>query len=255
MNVCKGEKMANTHVATAEQPNSHPTDLDDLYAVLGISSTATEDEIKKAYRQQAMKYHPDRTMGDDTMAEIFRAVQRAYDILMNPEKRKYYDETGKVKLDEAALKAEAVSVLNHNIIQAIDALAQSQDMNLEVWSKNPLHAVKQKMAQDLFNAKANLKAMQKALKRYAAIQKRFRNKKNQKFEESPIAVLIKQRIDNLDEGVDKVSNLIQIHDIALKMVDDYDYDTFNPNPTSSAETAAQMQQLLANQFFNFPPPR
>ena len=247
--------MANTHVAMTEQPaDVHPHDLDDLYAVLGISSTATEDEIKKAYRQQAMKYHPDRTMGDDEMAEIFRAVQRAYDILMNPEKRKYYDETGKVKLDEAALKAEAVSILNHNIIQAIDALAQSQDMNLEVWTKNPLHAVKQKLAQDVFNAKSNLKAMQKALKRYAAIQKRFRNKKNAKFEESPVAILIKQRIDNLDEGVEKVSNLIQIHDIALKMVDDYDYDTFVPPHESGSEAAAlQMQQLLAGQWFNLPP--
>lgn len=244
-------------VTTVEQPIVHPSDLTDLYGVLGVSKGATADEIKAAYRQQAMKYHPDRTKGDEALSEIFRAVQKAYDVLKDDVKRKYYDETGKVKLDEAMIKAEALSVLNQNIIQAIDAIAQSNDPNMEVWKINPLTAVKTKMTEDLRNARTNLGAMKKTMKRYQSMIKRFRNKKNAKFDESPIGNLINQRLENLDESIEKVGNLILIHECALKSVDDYDYDTFTPpevaTPTPS-ETAAQMQQALMNQWFsNFGP--
>lgn len=60
----------------------------DYYSVLDVPKTATPDEIKKAYRKLAMKYHPDRNGGDETQ---FKKIQEAYDILGNPEKRKSYD--------------------------------------------------------------------------------------------------------------------------------------------------------------------
>ena len=50
----------------------------DYYEVLGVSKTATQDEIKKAYRRLAMKYHPDRNQGDKTAEEKFKAVGEAY---------------------------------------------------------------------------------------------------------------------------------------------------------------------------------
>ena len=49
----------------------------DYYEVLGVSKTATQDEIKKAYRRLAMKYHPDRNQGDKTAEEKFKAVGEA----------------------------------------------------------------------------------------------------------------------------------------------------------------------------------
>lgn len=66
----------------------------DPYEVLGVSRTATADEIKKAYRKLAHRYHPDRNPGDKEAEEKFKEVQNAYDILSDPAKRANYDRFG-----------------------------------------------------------------------------------------------------------------------------------------------------------------
>ena len=65
---------------------------DELYKTLGVSKGASEDEIKKAYRKLARKYHPDKNPGDKEAEEKFKEISAAYDILGDPEKRKEYDE-------------------------------------------------------------------------------------------------------------------------------------------------------------------
>ena len=66
----------------------------DPYATLGVKKDATEDEIKKAYRKLARKYHPDTNSGDSTAEERFKEVQQAYSILSDPKKRREYDSGG-----------------------------------------------------------------------------------------------------------------------------------------------------------------
>ena len=63
----------------------------DLYQILGLNKTATEAEIKSAYRKLARKYHPDLNKDDKSAAEKFKEISNAYDIIGNPEKRKKYD--------------------------------------------------------------------------------------------------------------------------------------------------------------------
>ncbi|MDD7462693.1 MAG: molecular chaperone DnaJ [Prevotellaceae bacterium] len=66
----------------------------DYYEVLGVSKTATEDEIKKAYRKLAIKYHPDKNPGDQEAEEKFKEAAEAYDVLHDENKRRQYDQFG-----------------------------------------------------------------------------------------------------------------------------------------------------------------
>lgn len=66
-----------------------------LYAVLGLTSTATAEEIKTAYKRQAQKTHPDKPGGDST---DFLEVSTAYDVLIDPKRRAHYDETGEINM-------------------------------------------------------------------------------------------------------------------------------------------------------------
>ena len=66
----------------------------DYYEVLGVNKNATEDEIKKAYRKIAIKYHPDRNPGNKEAEEKFKEAAEAYDVLHDPQKRQQYDQFG-----------------------------------------------------------------------------------------------------------------------------------------------------------------
>lgn len=68
--------------------------MKDYYEILGLQKNASEEEIKKAYRKLAFKYHPDRNPGDAAAEETFKQITQAYDVLSDPAKKANYDRYG-----------------------------------------------------------------------------------------------------------------------------------------------------------------
>lgn len=66
----------------------------DYYSVLGVTRNASADDIKKAYRKLALKYHPDKNQGDKAAEDRFKEVSEAYDVLNDPQKKQQYDQFG-----------------------------------------------------------------------------------------------------------------------------------------------------------------
>jgi molecular chaperone DnaJ len=91
----------------------------DYYEVLGISRTATVEEIKKSYRQLALKYHPDKNPGNDEAELKFKEAAEAYEVLSDPEKRRRYDRYGHAGLEGAGV---------HDFRNADDIIAAFSDI-------------------------------------------------------------------------------------------------------------------------------
>ena len=76
----------------------------DYYEALGVNRNASPEEIKRAYRKVALKYHPDKNPGDKTAEEKFKEASNAYDVLSDPEKRKIYDVRGHAGVHNAGFQ-------------------------------------------------------------------------------------------------------------------------------------------------------
>lgn len=103
----KEEEDSKEDISSESNPQSP-----NLYTLLGVDKTATNAEIKKAYRRLVFVYHPDKNKTDPDAGSKFANITRAYKILSNPDSRKIYDETGDYD-DEDEGKINISETLNY----------------------------------------------------------------------------------------------------------------------------------------------
>ena len=99
---------------------------------------ATPDAIKKTYRKLALKYHPDKNQGDEGAQEKFKEISKAYSILSDPKKKKYYDETGDVE-DMDVSAEDFVAVFQEMMSEMLGGVSIA-DM-LEGWVQSSLSSI------------------------------------------------------------------------------------------------------------------
>lgn len=87
--------------------------MKNLYQILGVKSTATSDELKKAYRQLAKKYHPDANPNNKVAEEKFKEINKAYETLSDEKSRQQYDRTTNTK-DESSTKEKTTAKAEKN---------------------------------------------------------------------------------------------------------------------------------------------
>ncbi|TMW65342.1 hypothetical protein Poli38472_007984 [Pythium oligandrum] len=96
----QNEKPVVSGVSDTECRAMEHLDSDDYFEVLGLARTATEADVKKAYRKLAIQWHPDKNRSDPKAEEYFKKIAEAYEVLSDPEKRRVYERYGKKKLEE-----------------------------------------------------------------------------------------------------------------------------------------------------------
>ena len=95
----------------------------DYYEVLGVEKGASKDDIKKAYRKMAMKYHPDRNPGDKEAEEKFKEAAEAYEVLSDDQKRARYDQFGHAGMQGVSIWTLRIFSRVSGIFSAVSDLA------------------------------------------------------------------------------------------------------------------------------------
>lgn len=108
--------MGQGQSSAQESATSEPPVKQDYYELLGVERTATDDEIKKAYRRKALELHPDRNYGDEEGAtRLFAEVQAAYEVLADPQERAWYDSHRDILLRGGEVGSESGQNYSYNI--------------------------------------------------------------------------------------------------------------------------------------------
>ncbi len=107
----------------------------DYYQILGVARTATEEEIKKAYRKLAMQYHPDRNPGDKEAETKFKQVQEAYDTLFDVNKRARYNGSRPQPKPKPPPKKPKKSSFESNIYKSDMQISDAPPPDRDLWGR------------------------------------------------------------------------------------------------------------------------
>lgn len=205
----------------------------DLYEILGIGHDATKEEIKKAYRKLALKYHPDHNPGNQEAEEKFKEVNMAYEVLSDPDKKKEYDETGNYDGEDNVRKA-AIDHLRSMMAQAVK---QDNEMS-RISSFGSLYESDNTLMKKIMRALAKQKAdtnssiveARKTIKHLEEKKKKVRMKDNAKHSFNIFESTVDVLINNSKAYVAQAEGQLEMLNIATELASDYEDVTTEKTP-------------------------
>jgi len=181
-----------------------------LYAVLGLDKTASQDEIRKAYRRLAQQMHPDKHGGDADACRLFQRIKEAYETLFDADRRKQYDTTGTVGIDPVDQSAKsALMALFREIIERM-----VMDENADFSS-----LLKTKINSAILNNKKVLRDNKKASKLIKNLKKRvkYNGDGNNLF-----SVIVDDQIATIKRQMEQQELQIKTMNRSLEMLSEYE---------------------------------
>ena len=206
--------------------------MNNLYETLGVSRTATPDEIKKAYKEKAKQHHPDKEGGSE---EKMKEIVQAYETLSDPDKRAYYDSTGKIQThSREEMLNEMMTEMFMQALSDVGEFYKFQDIIKK--AKGIAYKAMTEQRKSLKQAKDELKVLDDILKRI--------HRKN------GLPNMLAHRIEVQIEGVkiqiaemdNRLNELTDIH----KMFDDYNFNFDKPTPEEEMQMAKSMAGSMGN---------
>jgi curved DNA-binding protein CbpA len=213
-----------------------------LYEILGIDTTATEEEIKKAYRRRSMECHPDKNEGVET--EDFHEVNLAYTVLMNRQKRATYDQTGSYdgqgKADNT--RVEAMKELQRVMICLLD------DSDDSIFFENLPARVLELFNLNIQKSKNLIVDLKNSMRRVRRYKKRFHYKKddNNDF----ITKGLERKIYELSTSISGEVEKIRLFELMLELLSNYEYEPEVVAPVFGLRTTTTMSPILAGILAN-----
>ncbi len=178
----------------------------DLYAVLGVDKNATSEQIKKAYKKLANKFHPDKPEGDE---EIFKRINKAYETLIDPLKRQSYDITGIYEgTDAIHVKSarDSIELAVFNIINQNEANIEYVDI---------VQTIKQNIHNDKMTSAENEKKIKKLITRL--------NKNKERAAGNLVISAFDKQINGQEDQLTQILNNRKVLDIADKLINSCAY--------------------------------
>jgi curved DNA-binding protein CbpA len=201
-----------------------------LYEILGISKSATENEIKRAYRRRSMECHPDKNGGEET--EDFRSVNLAYTILMNKQKRLTYDLTGEfdgqTKVDNS--RVEAMKELQRVMLCLLE------DSDDSIFFENLPARVLELFNLNIQKSKNVMVDLKKSMRRVRRFKKRFHYKKedNNDF----ITLGMERKLYEISTSISGEVEKIRMFNLMLELLAGYEYEPEVIAPTFGLRTTS-----------------
>lgn len=202
---------------------------EDLYIILGISKQSTKQEIRRAYKQLAQKYHPDKNNSHPEYAEKFKRIKYAYDILSNPEKRTAYDNGESVSVQP--------EVTREQLIKSTIAQIFMKSLN----ARDPIKAIGQEIRTAINGNQVQITKIEIEIKNLELAKDKllFRTDIMEERREDDIFIMaINHQIREARIGIDKKKEEIELGKDMMKMLEDYmwkkeEVDRVYANPYSS----------------------